>query len=391
MFAKSIVNPAHQGTSDVARCVQRRNPSQRSCRVIFSFVGTEECPRFAGFAQRLRRTLESRHHAWNEAADEAQVVFNFFPGDAARPFRRKSRAVFVVGVCDLDVVDNMVDHSYPVLVRSLSNLLIVLEDRGKPLPDAHFLTLERGHYVVEGEGDPRDFSQRVYNRIEPLATATLVIENVFERDLPQELWSGTEATRSLSRAGERLGELDLLPSPVALEGIMSERDLRHLKKLFGFGGLSYGNLSARHDDETFWMSASGVDKSRLSEIGRDILLVKDYDPERRAMVLSVPPSVEPRRVSVDAIEHWMIYRTHPEVGAIVHIHAWMDDVPSTEFNYPCGTYELGEAVAQIVDRSPDPSRCVVGLKNHGLTITGHSLDEIFERIDGRVQPVVPMS
>ena len=38
------------------------------------------------------------------------------------------------------------------------------------------------------------------------------------------------------------------------------------------------------------MSASGVDKSDLREIGRDVLLVKDYDPEAQAMVLSVPPA-----------------------------------------------------------------------------------------------------
>jgi ribulose-5-phosphate 4-epimerase/fuculose-1-phosphate aldolase len=117
--------------------------------------------------------------------------------------------------------------------------------------------------------------------------------------------------------------------------------------------------------------------------------VKDYDQENGAMVLSVPPGVEPRRVSVDAIEHWMIYREHPEVGAILHVHAWMDGVPSTEFNYPCGTYELGAAVADIVKTHPDPSRAVVGLKNHGLTITGHSLDEIFDRVEGKLLSTCP--
>lgn len=359
--------------------------------MIFSFIGAEGSNGFSTFALNLRQVFESRDHSWTEVSGDAQVIFNFFPGDRPRSFRRRSSAVFVVGVCDLNVVGDMVDHCYPVLIRSLSNLLIVLDDRGRLLPDAHFLTLERGHYVVESQDDAETFNDQVYARLEPLATATLVITNVFESDLPAELWAGTDVTRSLSRAGHRLDQLDLLPSPVALDGIMAERDRRHVMKLFGLGGLSYGNLSARHDDEWFWMSASGVDKSKLSDIGRDILLVKDYDPERQAMILSVPPGVEPRRVSVDAIEHWMIYRTHPEVGAIIHIHAWMDDIPSTEFNYPCGTYELGEAVAEIVGEAPDPSRCVVGLKNHGLTITGRSLDDIFERVEGRVQSVVPMS
>jgi ribulose-5-phosphate 4-epimerase/fuculose-1-phosphate aldolase len=95
-------------------------------------------------------------------------------------------------------------------------------------------------------------------------------------------------------------------------------------------------------------------------------------------------------VSVDAIEHWMIYREHPEVGAILHVHAWIEGIDATHINYPCGTLELAESVAELVRRAPDPSRAVVGQRNHGLTITGHSLDEIFERIDGRLIRNVPM-
>jgi len=34
---------------------------------------------------------------------------------------------------------------------------------------------------------------------------------------------------------------------------------------------------------------------------------------------------------------------------------------------------------------------VIGLKNHGLTITGESLDEIFARIHGKILRQVPMS
>jgi ribulose-5-phosphate 4-epimerase/fuculose-1-phosphate aldolase len=140
----------------------------------------------------------------------------------------------------------------------------------------------------------------------------------------------------------------------------------------------------------FWMSASGVDKSSLHEIGRDILLVTGHDEARDVMQLRVPAGVEPRRVSVDAIEHWMIYRDHPEVQAILHVHAWIEGTLATEINYPCGTVELAESVAELVRQAPDPSRAVVGQRNHGLTITGHSLDEIFERIDGRIVRKVPM-
>jgi ribulose-5-phosphate 4-epimerase/fuculose-1-phosphate aldolase len=204
------------------------------------------------------------------------------------------------------------------------------------------------------------------------------------------------------RAGRALDALDLLPAPFPLEEILPPRDLRHVKLLYGIGGLSYGNVSARYTGgdvqgipdpggPVFWMSASGVDKSELRTIGRDILLVRGYDDRRDVMVLSVPPGIEPRRVSVDAIEHWMIYREHPQVGAIVHVHGWIDGTPSTEVNYPCGTLQLASSVAELVRRAPDPSRAVVGLRNHGLTITGSGLDEIFDRVGDRIVPRVPMS
>jgi ribulose-5-phosphate 4-epimerase/fuculose-1-phosphate aldolase len=224
----------------------------------------------------------------------------------------------------------------------------------------------------------------------------LVIGNEFTADLPRSVWDGNDVTRQITRAGQRLAALDLLPAAFPIEEILSDRDLRHVKLLYGIGGLSYGNVSARRvvpADEPqpqFWMSASGVDKSALHRVGRDILLVNGYDETRDVMHLSVPEGIEPRRVSVDAIEHWMIYREHPGVGAILHVHAWIEGTIATEINYPCGTVELAESVAERVRLAPDPSRAVVGQRNHGLTITGHSLDEIFARIDGRIVRKVPM-
>jgi ribulose-5-phosphate 4-epimerase/fuculose-1-phosphate aldolase len=362
----------------------------------FSLAGRHDDARFNWFAHGLRRVMEARGHNFITDPEEASLVVNFFPPEEPRSFRRRAQAVFVVSVTELDggneqTIREAMPRGYPFLVRSLSNLLIGITGPGNSNPDAHFITPEQGHYRVRGRPNGDEFFQRVYARIEPLANSRLIIDNVFHADLPESLWKGDEITDSIRRAGERLDALDLLPAPFPIDQILSERERKHLKRLYGIGGLSYGNISARLDETRFWMSASGVDKSKLADVGRDILLVKDYDTEKGAMVLSVPPNVEPRRVSVDAIEHWMIYQAHPEVGAILHVHAWMDGVPSTEFNYPCGTYELGAAVADIVKTHPDPSRAVVGLKNHGLTITGLSLDEIFDRVEGRLVRYVPMS
>jgi ribulose-5-phosphate 4-epimerase/fuculose-1-phosphate aldolase len=250
--------------------------------------------------------------------------------------------------------------------------------------------MERGHYGMHGETD-EELADAVVERLLPLASSKLVIDNDFHTDLEPELWDGDELTESIKEAGVRLGRLDLLPNPFPIEDLLSERELRHVKRLYGIGGLSYGNLSARKDDTRFWMSASGVDKTKLDVPGRDVLLVSGYDSERGTIVLSVPPGVEPRRVSVDAIEHWMIYQQHPEVGAILHVHAWVQGIEATDINYPCGTEELARNVADIVDRAPNPGEAVVGLRNHGITATGPSLEDILDRIEPKVLREIPMT
>jgi ribulose-5-phosphate 4-epimerase/fuculose-1-phosphate aldolase len=188
-----------------------------------------------------------------------------------------------------------------------------------------------------------------------------------------------------------MGDLDLLPAPFPIEDLLDERDIRQVKRLYGIGGLSYGNLSMRKDEKRFWMSASGVDKSKLEIAGRDVLLVSGYDEGASKMLLSVPPGVEPRRVSVDAIEHWMIYQAHPGVGGILHVHAWMEGIQATDINYPCGTHELALAVADLLAREPDPVHAVIGLRNHGITATGDSLREILDRIEPSILRQVPMT
>lgn len=359
----------------------------------FTFVGnTLKTETLHHFARGIKREMEASGYRYvPERGRDVQLVVNFVDPEHPRHYRRQGKGTFVVAVTENDVAtDNILHTAYPILIRSLGNMMIYLDRSTKPFPDAYFITLEQGCYPVRYRQDEAEFFRRVFERLEPLASSRLVIDNTFYPDLPQSLWEGDDVTKSIHEAGKKLEEMNLLPAPFPIEKLLPARDLRHIKRLYGIGGLSYGNLSARREGNQFWMSASGVDKGNLREIGRDILLIKGFDEKRPAIEISVPEPVEPRRASVDAIEHWMIYTEHPEVGAIVHIHAWMDGVPSTEINYPCGTVQLAEAVAEQIRQADDPARAVVGLKNHGLTITGRDLDDIFERIEGRVLPRVPM-
>lgn len=363
-------------------------------KVNFYVFGTPNSDRQAWFCDGLLAEMKRHGHSHeSDATNDIRLVINVTDINNPKIFRRKAQGTFVAAVIEADhEPDDVIRAAYPMLLKALSNVAIYLVPKGE-LTDAHFLTMEQGHYVVSQQpGQPDDeYFREIYNRLAPLATSRLVINNRYIPDLPEELWKGDELTEQLRQAGQTLDQMNLLPAPFPVHEFLTERDLKHVMRLFGMGGLSYGNLSVRRDETTFWMSASGVNKAQLNEIGRDILLVTDHDAEANAMVLSVPPDIEPRRVSVDAIEHFIIYREHPDVGAIIHVHAWMDDIGSTHINYPCGTRELALAVSDLVSQAPDPSRAVVGLKNHGMTITGHSLPEIFERLDGKIIPQVPMS
>jgi ribulose-5-phosphate 4-epimerase/fuculose-1-phosphate aldolase len=365
----------------------------------FAWSGEPRGERLQWFAAGLREVMLDQGYTEVDApGPDVAVVLHFVDPDAARPYRRKNAPTFVVALAELDATPaDVLRTGYPLLVRGLANLCVMVSPSGNG-SIAQFVTLEQGTYAIDtGTDDDQYFFKSVFSRVEPLASSRLVIGNEFADDLPEAVRAGDDITRQITRAGQRLAALDLLPAAFPIEEILSDRDLRHVKLLYGIGGLSYGNVSARRLDigpgdtqPQYWMSASGVDKSALHEVGRDILLVTGYDEARDVMQLRVPAGVEPRRVSVDAIEHWMIYREHPEVNAILHVHAWIEGTVATEINYPCGTVELAQSVAELVRAAPDPGRAVVGQRNHGLTITGHSLDEIFERIDGRIVRKVPM-
>ena len=376
--------------ADTIRARYTMDPGEQS---DFAIVGERATEVQQWLAAGLRQVMQTAGHLHREQPEaETRVVLNFIAPEAPRAYRRRAQATFVMSVAVVDEwpVD-VLKAGYTMLVRALSNI-VMLVVRTEDKLHSHFITLEGGCFpIVHTIGESDRFFERVYERVAPLALSHLVINNQFDPDLDPSLWQGDEITEQIYRAGKKMDDLHLLPAPWPLQDLLDTRDFDHVRRLYGIGGLSYGNFSARKDANRFWMSASGVNKSELREPGKHILLVKGYDAARSTMLLSVPPDIQPRRVSVDAIEHWMIYTEHPSVGAIVHVHGWIDGIRSTEINYPCGTRELAIAVADLVREAPDPARAIIGQRNHGMTITGPSLDDIFDRIDGKVSNQVPMS
>jgi ribulose-5-phosphate 4-epimerase/fuculose-1-phosphate aldolase len=322
--------------------------------------------------------------------DELNFILNLTSFCNPQTVVRKARDEFVVSLLALhDDVDNLKYHCYNALIKTLSNLLVCIRPNGKGEPEVYCITPETGFYHFPFS------ASRLYESMLPVIGSKMVINNRITTNLPAGFVQ-TKATEQLIKFGGVLDALGVLPAPFPLAEVLDREALEHLYQLFKVKGLSYGNLSTREHipgfrPGTFWMTARGVDKAHLNGVGKDVLLVTGYDLHQREVLVSLPRGCNPKiRVSVDAIEHALIYETFNEVGAIVHVHAWMKDIPYTQQNYPCGTIELAREVVALLKTTENPGRTVVGLKNHGLTITGKDLDDVFTRIEGQLIKEIPM-
>ena len=328
---------------------------------------------------------------------EVHFVLNLADTGHTKPYHRRSKDVFVITIGSAPNLNGQLRaFCYTTLIRSLSNLCICAvgadafaNDRNGGIPECYFTTPEAGYYHYPF--DP----ERVYRSILPIASAHFASENIMTADLPKQYWESSPVVEEIRKYAAELNDLGVLPAPFPLRELLPTEEMEHLYRLFGMTGLSYGNMSAREripelGSYTYWMTGRGVNKSALTKVGKDILLVKEFDFDKGAAIVSVPPGYDPRaRVSVDAVEHAMIYKTFPEVGAILHVHAWMKDIVCTHQNFPCGTVEIAGEVSQLLSKTRTPARAAIGLKNHGITVTGESLEDIFSRLHGRLLTEVP--
>src|SRR5690606_13293318 len=87
-----------------------------------------------------------RHRA--EPPPHVRVVFNLVDPDRPKPYRRKAQATFVVSLAQLEEMpQDVLKAGYPLLIRSMSNLLILFIPNGGET-ETHFITPEQGHYKL---------------------------------------------------------------------------------------------------------------------------------------------------------------------------------------------------------------------------------------------------
>jgi hypothetical protein len=217
-------------------------------RLSFTTAGETSSSFVAWYARRLEETLARQGHVHRPSngalatdtspegtpADSqapVRLVLNLCDSERPRPVHRRGQGTFVATIVEgLDDEREVMKAAYPVLVRSLSNM-VIFNTRVEGVLESHFITIEQGHYVVRQTGDEQDFFERIYERIQPLACSHLVINNEFIPDLPDTLWTGDEQTRQISWAGQQLGSMGLLPAAFPIHDFLRERYVRNVKML----------------------------------------------------------------------------------------------------------------------------------------------------------------
>ena len=358
----------------------------------FKVNKVSECPDLLNICNVLSNEIKQKGNEQVGLDENSNFVLNLIDIESPKAYRRKSQEEMVVSMTLIkEPLSDLKSSCYAALVKSISNILFCISiTDGKEHPKAYSITPEVG--FVEFNYDP----DTMFNYMYPVISSHFVLRNKLSEDFHLRGYKIIPEVEDLKIFGNELSKLGVLPAPFPLTKFLDQDLIDQLYRLYQIKGLSYGNLSIRNlthnvEDTSYWMTARGVNKSQLKGIGKDILLVKGFDKIAGEMIVSVPPEYDPRiRVSVDAIEHYLIYREFPGIGAIVHVHAWIDDVLCTTQSYPCGTSELAENVVELLKKTSKPERTEVGLKNHGLTITGPDIRDIFQRIRGRLKTNVPM-
>ncbi len=324
--------------------------------------------------------------------DKVKFVLNFVDIEKPRTYHRKACDEFLVSFAVLNgPLEETRNVCYRLLIATLANMAFcIIPERDGAAAEAYYVTPEVGY--VRFAFDPKT----VYQCLHPVVSSHLMIHNEITPDLASYDPLCIPEVKQLIEYGGELQNLGLLPAPFKLEEVLTEDLIREVYRLYEVKALSYGNLSVRNTSDpsqqnSFWMTARGVNKAQLKGVGQDILLVTGLNESNGHMQVSVPAVYDRRvRVSVDAIEHHMIYQRFPKINAVVHVHAWIDGVVCTSQNYPCGTLEMANEMIELLKTTDCPEKAEVGLKNHGLTLTGGSLDEIFQRFDGRLHTSIPM-
>jgi methylthioribulose-1-phosphate dehydratase len=165
-----------------------------------------------------------------------------------------------------------------------------------------------------------------------------------------------------------------------------------------------GNLSARADDEHFWITASGKPKGQLDD--NDFLLVRARDG------VVIEKRVATDKPSAETVIHAVLYRRFPEARACLHGHSvegvlaarrakkgakalrlpaiemikgfdiWQQN-PKVDLPLFENTLDVVKIAKEIEARfrKAAPSVTALMIRDHGPTVWGRGLQEAYNRFE----------
>lgn len=192
--------------------------------------------------------------------------------------------------------------------------------------------------------------------------------------------------------------LDDLPPLKALVEIARDFHAR------GWMSGTAGNLSARADEEHFWITASGQPKGRLEE--NDFLLVRIVDG---AVIEQATPGNKP---SAETAIHRAIYSLFPDAGACLHGHSvdgslvseratraakvlrlpavemlkgfdiWQQN-PKVDLPLFANTLDVAKIAAEVGKcfKKKPPALSAFMVRGHGATVWGNGLQQAYNRFE----------
>ena len=227
--------------------------------VEYAIWGTATSPEQEEWVRSIGGQFEADDFVRVDAIADADFVLNMFDPAEPKAFRRASRGTYSAAFYELpEAPDDALKASYPMLVRTLSTLCFSacrVTASGSRRWSRARTRVGRPGGDLRASRAARDVASRDRQRVDP--------------DLEPELWDGDEVTADISEsAGASTSSTSFRLRSRSRITSGSGPPARHAP-LLGRRP-SYGNLSARKDETRFWMSASGVDKSKLESVGRDI-------------------------------------------------------------------------------------------------------------------------
>jgi L-ribulose-5-phosphate 4-epimerase len=148
-------------------------------------------------------------------------------------------------------------------------------------------------------------------------------------------------------------------------------------------GIGFGNISARYKDgQSFIISGSATGGfANLKQ--SDYALVTKYSISENTVFCSGQT-----KASSESMTHAAIYKSLPEVGAVVHVHCFwlwgklMNDFPSTSSEIEYGTPEMADAVGRLASEiyENDGKIIVMGGHQEGILVFGSNLIEATAQI-----------